>query len=232
MRKSTRVIGFEIQRENSKELSNPVESPNDTREQNSSPNEPNKSCISKKCIIIISAISLVVIIGIIIVVVLVTKDGSSDNKTNQISSDTKQPENPQESPESPGNEDDPESPKNPDIPTKKEEEKAKMIETEFEFNTKVGDLYRLNVKQKYTEDVTSFGYNSYQFVGRNTNYDIYFISETNSTEENKYYYNSTYLAAILISSQCIDTKNDNCEPEPYIGLTEIKRRNLRLLPSY
>ena len=112
MNKSTSQIGFIPQKDNSLELTKPAESPNDTREQNSSPNEQKQSCISMKCIFIIIGISLLVIIGIIILVVLVKKDDSPGDETNQINSETKKPENPQESPESSDNQDHPESPEN------------------------------------------------------------------------------------------------------------------------
>ena len=104
-----------------------------------------------------------------------------------------------------------------------------MIETEFEFNTKVGDLNRINIQQKYTEEITSYGEKYFQYVNRRTLYDIYIISETPSSEETKYFYNTTYTAAILISSQCATTNNEDCEPQDKISLTEFSKKNLRFL---
>ena len=228
MKRSTLVIGFDGQKENSKELSRPPESPNENRGQNPTFFEREKSCISKKCFFIIIGVSIAVVIGIIVLAVMLTKNKSKGNQPSQKKPDqTDNPELPQESPNESPDKPEQESPFTPVVPIEKEKEK--MLETEFEFKQKVGDLYRLNVKQKSNEEIKSNGFTNYQFIGRNTNYDIFFISEKNSTEENKYYYNSTFLAVILISSQCIDTTNDNCEPEPYIGLTNINRRNLRSL---
>ena len=228
MKRSTLVIGFDGQKENSKELSRPPESPNENRGQNPTFFEREKSCISKKCFFIIIGVSIAVVIGIIVLAVMLTKNKSKGDQPSQKKPDqTDNPELPQESPNESFDKPEQESPFTPVVPIEKEKEK--MLETEFEFKQKVGELYRLNVKQKSNEEIKSNGFTNYQFIGRNTNYDIFFISEKNSTEENKYYYNSTFLAAILISSQCIDTTNDNCEPEPYIGLTNINRRNLRSL---
>ena len=106
---------------------------------------------------------------------------------------------------------------------------TKKLETEFELNNKISEPYRVNVKQKYTEVTLTNGIKNNQFVGRDTNYEIFIINETNSSEETINYFNKTYTAAILISSECIDTKSDNCEPQQMIDLTKVTRRNLRAL---
>ena len=235
MKRSQVVIGYGGEINTSKEkTSKPRNIKNHPQESNSNiesePSFHKKSCITKKCIIISSIISGVVIIGIILLAVLLTR--GIKGKNIQENKNT----NP-ESPESPGNPNNPDNPENPETPENpedndnilKEAEAKKMIETEFEFSTKVGDLNRINVEQNYVEEITSFGLKYDQFVGRKTNYDIYILSETNSTEETKYFYNTTYTAAILISSQCIDTESADCEPEQMIGLADMEKSNLRFL---
>ena len=64
-------------------------------------------------------------------------------------------------------------------------------------------------------------------VDRKTYYDIYIISESESNEETKNYYNKTYLGVIVISSQCTSTEDENCVPEKMVDLTNSeKSRNL------
>ena len=74
MKRSTLVIGFDGQKENSKELSRPPESPNENRGQNPTFFEREKSCISKKCLFIIIGVSIAVVIGIIVLAVMLTKN--------------------------------------------------------------------------------------------------------------------------------------------------------------
>ena len=204
MKKSTLVIDFDKQENSKRKIFNPPKQimPPIKAIQT----EPKKSYFTKRCFLLTLGISIFVIIAIIVTIILVIKYKQEDNQI-------KEPD--------------------PDIPSTivgpSDIEKEKMIETEFEFRTEVGDLYSINVEQKYIEEITTNGLKNFQYVDRKTNYKIYIISETNSTEETKYFYNKTFLAAILISSQCTDTKNDNCEPEPYIELTEIKKGNLRFL---
>ena len=197
IKKSTFVIGYNLNGATSKEKSNiPQE---ETTPESQQIIEPKKPFYKTICFYIGLIISAIILIGIIIAIAIIL---SKDND-NPIHND-------------------------PTINITPKE-KEKMIETEFEFTTKVGDLNRINVIQKYNEEITTDGIKTFQNVYRETNYDIFIISETNSTEETKYYYNKTYLAAILVSSQCFDTKKDNCEPESLIGLTELKKQNLRFL---
>ena len=102
------------------------------------------------------------------------------------------------------------------------------IETEFpEFKNKLREPYKIDVAQKSSEETLTNGIKISQSLYRNTIYNIYILNETYANENTKNFYNKVYTAAILITNQCIDTKNDNCEPEQMIGLPQATRRNLR-----
>ena len=97
-------------------------------------------------------------------------------------------------------------PKDPDDgtldPIPLENEKSRDLGSEYEINTKKGDLKRIQVKQKYTEDRVRDGEKITTFSTRITNYDIYIMNEQNSDEENKYYYKKLYTCSIAIQSEC------------------------------
>ena len=106
-------------------------------------------------------------------------------------------------------------------------EKSKKLENEFQFNTKVNDLKRINVRQKTQEDIIIDNNKTTISLFRNTNYDIYIISEEDSDEENKNYYDKMYTAALSISSECYSKEDENCVPEKMVDLTNSeKSRNL------
>ena len=68
-------------------------------------------------------------------------------------------------------------------------EKSKKLENEFQFNTKVNDLKRINVRQKTQEDIIIDNNKTTIFLYRNTIYcQFTIISEEDSDEENKNYY--------------------------------------------
>ena len=107
-----------------------------------------------------------------------------------------------------------------------ENEKSRDLGSEYEINTKKGDLKRIQVKQKYTEDRVRDGEKITTFSTRITNYDIYIMNEQNSDEENKYYYKKLYTCSIAIQSECTTSANENCEPKQRIDLLNSARRNL------
>ena len=121
-------------------------------------------------------------------------------------------------------------PKDPDDgtldPIPLENEKSRDLGSEYEINTKKGDLKRIQVKQKYTEDRVRDGEKITTFSTRITNYDIYIMNEQNSDEENKYYYKKLYTCSIAIQSECTTSTNQNCEPKQRIDLLNSARRNL------
>ena len=87
------------------------------------------------------------------------------------------------------------------------------LKKEFNINTKLGDLRRISVVQK-TKDETKI--NSKVFkneITRKTNYDIYFKSEEDASEENQKYYSIIYKGIVSIQSECTAINNDDCEPQ-------------------
>ena len=107
-----------------------------------------------------------------------------------------------------------------------ENEQSRDLGSEYEINTKKGDLKRIQVKQKYTEDRVRDGEKITTFSTRITNYDIYIMNEQNSDEENKYYYKKLYTCSIAIQSECTTSTNQNCEQKQRIDLLNSARRNL------
>ena len=102
----------------------------------------------------------------------------------------------------------------------------RKLGSEFDFNTTVGDLKRITVNQKYKEDILIDGEKVDSFLTRITNYDIYIISEEDSDENNKLFYDKMYTCAISIHSECYGSTKDDCTPKKVIDLSSIARRNL------
>ena len=164
-------------------------------------------CKQKKCYFIIGSIIALIIVVVIIVVIILTRKKV-----------TKGPEEKTEVPTSL-----PIEPIKPITPTEFEKQK---LGSEFDFNTKEGDLKRILVNQKYTEDRIIDGEKVTTFFSRNTIYDIYIISEQNSDEENKYYYDKLYTCALSIQKECHSSTNENCEPKLKVDLSKVASRNL------
>ena len=112
------------------------------------------------------------------------------------------------------------------IPPPPEDEESRKLGSEFDFNTKKGDLKRINVIQKSKEDRVRDGEKITTFLTRITNYDIYIIDEQDSDEENKYYYDKLYTCALSIQSECYSYTNEDCNPKQRVDLTNSVRRNL------
>ena len=172
---------------------------NGGRQRNSEQLSGEKLCLPNWTIFLI-IITVIILIGIIVLIVLLTRK----NKESPIL--------------------------NTSITTPKSNlSNPYKFETEFDFVNKLREPYRIKVEQKYVEEINTNGIMNTQFVDRKTNYDIFIINETNSTKETKNFYDKIYTAAILISSQCIDTKNDKCEPQNILNLEEVSKKNLRNL---
>ena len=106
-------------------------------------------------------------------------------------------------------------------------EKSKNLENEFQFNTKVNDLKRINVSQKTLEDLIIDNNKPTIIFNRITNECIHIISEEDSDEENNNYYDKTITPALSISSECYSKKDENCVPEKIVDFTNSeKSRNL------
>ena len=101
-------------------------------------------------------------------------------------------------------------------------EKSKKLENEFQFNTKVNDLKRINVRQKTQEVIIIDNNKTTISLYSNKYYDIYIISEEDSDD-----YDKMYTAALSISSECYSKEDENCVPEKMVDLTNSeKSRNL------
>ena len=103
---------------------------------------------------------------------------------------------------------------------------SKKLGSEFDFNTKLGDLKRIHIKQKEKEEMIKDGEKITTFSYRITNYVIYILSEQNSDEENKYYYDKLFTGAISIESECFSSTNENCEPRQRVDFTNSFKKNV------
>ena len=108
------------------------------------------------------------------------------------------------------------------------EEEARKLGSEFNLTTKEGDLQKISVVQKYREDRTNDGQTTSTYSTRLTNYIIHVMSEKNSDEENKYYYDKIYECSISIQSECLSSTEENCTPVKKLDLSNPTRRNRNL----
>ena len=109
------------------------------------------------------------------------------------------------------------------------EKKPLEMQIEYKINTNANDLKRIYVNQRYYEDLKINGILSKFFVDRKTNYDIYIISEIESDEETKNYYNKTYICSISISSECVSTEDEFCIPSKLVDLIDQDYSHVRVL---
>ena len=184
---------------------------------NSETERVNPALIKKKsplkCIIIVG-ISVVLISVLVVGIYFGVKKKKDQNKNHETNYPKNDPNEPQDNTQ------------DNDIIVN-HAEKSKKLENEFQFNTKVNDLKRINVRQKTQEDIIIDNNKTTISLFRNTNYDIYFISEEDSDEENKNHYDKIYTAALSISSECYSKEDENCVPEKMVDLTNSeKSRNL------
>ena len=111
--------------------------------------------------------------------------------------------------------------------TPKYEKGNKKLESEFEFKTKVGDLRRIYINQKYQEDRIYEGQKITRIKERKTNYDIFILSESNPTKEFENFYNTIYTCAISTVNECYSSNNEECTPETLMDLTGSEIHNTR-----
>ena len=103
--------------------------------------------------------------------------------------------------------------------------KSKKLETEFKLNTKINDLKRFNVHHKYYEDIMIDNNINRIFLDTQTIYDIFIISEEDSKDEEKDYYNKIYTGAISIVSECFSRENETCVPQKLVDLINSNINN-------
>ena len=103
-------------------------------------------------------------------------------------------------------------------------EENRKLGSEFDFNTKEGDLKIISVKQKMREDRAIDWEKVTTYSTKITNYWIYILSEKESDEENKNYYDKIYECAISIQSECFTSTNEDCTPIERLDLSKPTRR--------
>ena len=115
------------------------------------------------------------------------------------------------------------------IPTEPDFKEYK-IKKEFDILTKTGDLRRISVTQISKEETKMNSEIILSKIIRKTNYDIYFKSEEEATEENKKYYSKMHKGIVSIRSECTTAEGEDCQPQPLVDLTS-KTRSISLTNS-
>ena len=165
-------------------------------------------------LVVLGVFLLVVAAGVCIYLFIIPKQ----NKDNNVDTEDSHPTN-----QSPGQGNQEE---HPIVPVSNNNNDDRKLGSEFEFNTKVGDLKRISVNQKYKEDMLIDGEKLDSFLTRITNYDIYIVSEEEPDENNKLFYDKMYTCAISIQSECYGSTKDDCTPKKVVDLSSTARRNL------
>ena len=169
----------------------------------------------KKKWIIFGTIGIIVLLVIIIVAVVILSKNKKDSNSSG------EAENPEAS------EDENEDIKEISSPINPIQKNANHIESEFAFQLDVKDLKMISVTQNYTENVMTNGQETNFTLFRKTLYEIFVLSENMPDEENKNFYNKKYTASILINSQCVSIKNENCSPQKMINISKINSENIQ-----
>ena len=201
------------------------ESQTNEQDNDNNNNDNNNKCFSFSCIkkafnkqkipfILVGVIILISILAIIFTVIL--KNKNKNNIENDKEEDIKQPKTNVEPIPGP-------------IPIDVPVDDSK-IKKEFAITSKTGDLRRISVVQKSKEETKFNSTLITTKVIRKINYDIYFESEEEASEENQKYYSKMYTGVVTIRSECTSADNDDCEQKPLIDLTS-KSKNTRVLSS-
>ena len=157
-------------------------------------NTPTKKCKPRHKIIAVVSIVVAIILVIVLCVVLIPRRGGDD-------------ENPP-----------------PPIKGIVNPEEERKLGSEFNFNTKAGDVQKITVTQKSKEDRVNDGHKITTYSTRITNYIISILSEKDSDEENKYYYDKIYECSISIESECFSSTEEDCTPKDKLNLSKPTRR--------
>ena len=94
------------------------------------------------------------------------------------------------------------------------------LELEFKINFQIFDLKRFLIIQKYNEDMKINGKVIKLSKYRKAYYDLFIISEEDSNEQFKIFYNKTYKASISLVSECSTTENNDCIPQKLVDLSD------------
>ena len=114
----------------------------------------------------------------------------------------------------------------------KQKEPELVIKNEFSILTRPGDLKHVVVTQKSKEENILNGKEIINNIVRKTNYDIYFISESEPENKEKIFYSKMYQGVVTIRSECTE-EGEDCEPKELVDLIQAKNnlRNLRNLQN-
>ena len=94
------------------------------------------------------------------------------------------------------------------------------MQTEYKMETNVGDLKSIYINQRFYEDIKIDGILSQNIVDRKTNYHIYVLDEIPASDDEILFYNKTYLCAISISSECVNTQDEYCLPKKLVDFND------------
>ena len=94
------------------------------------------------------------------------------------------------------------------------------MQTEYKMETNVGDLKSIYINQRFYEDIKIDGILSQNMVDRKTNYHIYVLDEIPASDDEILFYNKTYLCAISISSECVNTQDEYCLPKKLVDFND------------
>jgi hypothetical protein len=107
----------------------------------------------------------------------------------------------------------------------KQKEPEVVIKNEFSILTRPGDLKHVEVTQKSKEENILNGKEIINNIVRKTNYDIYFISESEPENKEKIFYSKMYQGVVTIRSECTE-EGEDCEPKELVDLIQAKN-NIR-----
>ena len=97
-------------------------------------------------------------------------------------------------------------------------EEDKPLEKEFEILTEIG-LRKVRVVQNSLEENKIEGNLFKTNVTRITDYHFYIMKEEKADNKTQKYYNSTFLGAVAISSECYDSNGEECIPHTLVDLS-------------
>ena len=100
-------------------------------------------------------------------------------------------------------------------------------------NTNAGELKYVTVVQINNETTKLNDQLITTNTIRQTNYQVFILSEEEAKPEDQLFYNKMYTGAISIASECIITPGEKCELKEMVDLSKDKqdKRNLRLLEN-
>ena len=187
---------------------------------NSNSSSSTSNCGRKKKLIVIFIILGIIVTGtVIFLIVHFTKKKSEEISSGQIDYTESNGD---------GDGDGEEESTPPSNPTEEVEEEQKPIqleelplEKEFEILTKVG-LRKFKVVQNSIDENKINGNLITTKIKRITNYDVYILKEEKANNITKKYFNSTFLGAIAISSECFNSNGEDCTPKSLIDLFQEK----------